>query len=477
MRSSRAVRFSLVAALALGAACSSDPKVIVTGQVLVYFDTDAPVPVRGDAAGQATPLFDRLRVDVFAPGSSSPCDGCSNDFELDAELFRQRSVSIGLAAPVGVSGYRVRARMFKAAFADRTGVPDSDSSIDVTFALPAAEDGVVTERTVALPTNDIGQPVGALTAPSDSVRGRPQASLVGTWPSARRIDCAAAPPPGAVCVPGGAYWMGNPNSPGFVLASSTGISAGTLDTREPRLIVVSPFFLHATEVTVEQFRAASQVPAPAAKWSGSSTGAGTGDWCTFTSAPGPHDKEPVTCLTIFEARAYCTAMGAELPTEAQFEYVAGALEGRLFPWGQDAPSCTEAVFGRAGWGALGSLIAPCRTATPPGGATPPGTGTRDRVTLPGGTILDLGGNVSEWMLDLWNRIDEPCWQRAGIYNDPTCSSLSEHDGHLVVVRGGNWGETFRALEATSRRARDPLSTNLDVGFRCAWPATAAAASR
>ena len=87
----------------------------------------------------------------------------------------------------------------------------------------------------------------------------------------------------------------------------------------------------------------------------------------------------------------------------------------------------------------------------------------------GGTILDLGGNVSEWTLDLWNRIDEPCWQRAGIYENPQCTSLSDEEGHLVAVRGGNWDEPFRALQATSRRARDPLSTNLDVGFRCAWP--------
>ena len=180
-------------ALAL-AACSSEPKVVVPAQVLVYFDTDAPIPIKGGAAGQTPPLFDRLRIDVFPPGSSSPCDGCSNDFELDTELFRQRQVSIGLAPPVGVSGYRVRARLFKAAFADPTGIPNADSSVEVTFALPPAQDGVVLERTVALATNDVGRPVGALSAPSEPLRGRPQKSLVGTWDGARRIDCGAAPP-------------------------------------------------------------------------------------------------------------------------------------------------------------------------------------------------------------------------------------------------------------------------------------------
>jgi formylglycine-generating enzyme required for sulfatase activity len=462
------MRWSLLPVLAI--ACSSERTVVVPGQVIVYFDTDAPVPVKGGVSGEAPPLFDRLRVDVFAPGASSPCDGCSNDFELDTELFRQRQVSIGLAPPAGASGYRVRARMFKAAFSDPSGIPNADSSIDVTFSLPVVEAGVVLERTVALATNDVGNPVGALTTPSEPLRGRPQTSLVGTWPGARRIDCGAPPPAGAVCVPGGAYWMGNPNSAGFVLASTTGPSAGTVDTREPRLVIVSPFYLATTEVTVEQFRA-SQAPRPPGIWTGTFAGTSPGDWCTFTASPGPNDKKPMNCITIFEARPYCTLLGGDLPTEAQFEYAAGALEGRRFPWGQDPPSCTEAIYGRAGWGVLSALISPCKSVSPPGGVTEPGTGTLDRITLPGGgTILDLGGNVSEWTLDLWNRIDEPCWQRAGIYEDPQCTSLSDQEGHLVAVRGGNWDEPFRALQATSRRARDPLSTNLDVGFRCAWPA-------
>lgn len=470
MRASWQVIPSLFVMLALGA-CGSDETVVVQGQVLVYFDTDAPVPVKGGGAATSPPLFDRLRIDVYPPNASSPCDGCSNDFELDTELFRQRKVSIGLAPPVGVSGYRVRARLFNAAFADRSGVPNADSSVDVTFSLPVVEAGVVLERTVALATNDVGQPVGALTTPAEPLRGKPQTSLVGTWNGAKRVPCAPPAPAGAVCVPGGAYWMGNPNTPGFVLASTSGVAEGTLDVRQPRLVIVSPFYLSATEVTVEQFRA-SAAPRPPGIWSGGNTGNDLGDFCTFTAAPGPNEKKPVNCITVFEARPYCTLLGGDLPTEAQFEYAAGALEGRRFPWGQDPPSCTEAIYGRAGWGVLASLIAPCKTPTAPGGVVDIGSGTLDRVTLPGGTIVDLGGNVAEWTLDLWNRIDEPCWQRAGIYEDPQCTSLSEQDGHLVAVRGGNWDEPFRAAQATSRRARDPLSTNLDVGFRCAWSAKA-----
>jgi formylglycine-generating enzyme required for sulfatase activity len=465
MRASRQV----VAIALVLAACSNDPTIVVPGQAIVYFDTDAPVPEKGGRIGSAPPLFDRLRVDVFAPGASSPCVGCSNDFELDADLFRQRQVSIGLAPPPGASGYRVRARMYNAAFSDPDGTPNADSSIEVIFSLPVVQTGTVVERTVALATNDVGNPVGALTTPTEPLRGKPATSLVGTWGSAQRVDCGAPPPADAVCIPGGAYWMGNPNTPGFVLASTTGTSAGTVDTRQPRLIVLKPFYLSTTEVTVEQFRASKATP-PVGRWSGSSTGDSPQDWCTFTPAAGPNEKLPVNCLSIFEARPYCTLLGGDLPTEAQFEYAAGALEGRRFPWGQDPPSCTEAVYGRAGWGVLSTLIAPCKTATAPGGATPSGTGTLDRVTLPGGaTIVDLGGNVSEWTLDLWNRIDEPCWSRVGIYEDPQCTSLSDQDGHLVAVRGGNWDEPFRALQATSRRARDPLATNLDVGFRCAWP--------
>ena len=77
------------------------------------------------------------------------------------------------------------------------------------------------------------------------------ATAPSTWPSAVRVPCAGSAAAGEVCVPGGAYWMGNAKLTG----EGTGDAADRL-----RLVVVPPFFLDATEVTVGRVRAAGATP-------------------------------------------------------------------------------------------------------------------------------------------------------------------------------------------------------------------------
>src|SRR5688572_29768293 len=115
-----------VVVLACVSAC--DEEVIVEpapGQVVLHFDTDAPVPAPSGIATveDAAPLFDRMRVEVFEPGRDQPCPTCINDFALDTTLFADRRASIGIAPKAGVSGYRVRARIYNAAFVTREGAP------------------------------------------------------------------------------------------------------------------------------------------------------------------------------------------------------------------------------------------------------------------------------------------------------------------------------------------------------------------
>jgi formylglycine-generating enzyme required for sulfatase activity len=455
MRAPRHLTFALLAA------CAGHNKTVVEGQVLLYFDTDAPLPTGpGQPPSLAAPLFDRLRVDVLPPGGNQPCAGCRSEFEIDASLFASRRASVGIAPPSGGPGYRARVRLFRRAFAAASGEPDAESTVDVTVALPVVVEGALTEVTVVLLTETVGRPTGSPDAPAEPAPGPPQSTRVGTWAGARRVSCQGNTPPGAVCVPGGAFWMGNPNLPGF---------APGREFRRPRLVVLSPYFLSASEVTVRQYRASGRVPK--GTWSGSSTGATSGDWCTFTTAPGAFEDFPLICETYPGAQGYCAGVGGNLPTEAQFEYAAGALRGDLFPWGQDEPSCAEAVYGRGGWGQLADVLAPCHPSEAPGGPLRPGQGTRDRVDLPGGSIVDLAGNASEWTRDLWNRIDEPCWTRAGVYRDPWCTTASPTDGLLVVYRGGNWVETPSVMGSSQRTKFDPNQESVDIGFRCAWPAT------
>jgi formylglycine-generating enzyme required for sulfatase activity len=459
MRASWLVTIPIAAAFA-SVACAPEPTRVTQGQVLLYFDTDAPLPAApGDDAVPATPLFNRLRIDIYPPGSTAPCDGCSSDFDVNAGTLAQKRASIGVAPPLSASGYRARIRLFKREFVSPAGEPNADSTVDVTVLLPVVEGNAVLERTVLLATDSVGSPVGSLDAPTDPMLGPPGASLVGTWPGAARLDCKGGPPAGAVCVPGGAYWMGNPNELGFEIGSYV---------PEPRLIVLAPFFMASTEVTVRAYRASGLTAA--GRWSGSSAGTAGQDWCTFTRAPGPFESMPLSCISQKDARAYCAAMGGDLPTEAELEYVMSGLVGDPFPWGRDAPECADAVFGRGGWGVLAPAIAPCKPSQPPGSPSPPGSGGRDRLDLPGGSIVDLAGNLAELARDLWNRIDEPCWARQGVYRDPVCTTKSPHDDLLVVYRGGDWSEPAAEMPSSRRHSLPPDFPQNAIGFRCVWPA-------
>lgn len=478
-----------LAALAL-VGCSDDLPPI--GQVRLAIDTDAPLPPPpGEVLGPAepAPLFDSLRVDVYPPGASEPCAGCSRTFGLDRSDVAAGRASFGLPVSSGVAGYRVRLRLFLAASSLSGEVPvppcagcPSTAIVEQVVALPVVGEEGIVDRRVVLRTDEVGQPRGTLDDPVETLEGPVEAldgaagSLVGTWPHAARVDCTEAAAPGEVCVPGGAYWMGNPHAVGL---------GGGNDADQRRLVVLAPFLLDATEVTVASYRALLDTLDPALRdaltpipWSSSTNGTQWRDFCTFTAAPGPLDDEPVVCVAWSQAQQYCQLRGADLPTEAQLEYVAGGLASRLFHWGSDEPSCDDAVIARYGYGIFGSgpfAGVGCVATVPPGGTEPVGTVVdpprRDRLELPGGTIFDLVGNATEWARDLYNRQSEPCWAAAGVYHEPLCETVSPADGLLYSFRLGSYAVGARQAVAAYRHGlRDiSLGHGIDLGFRCARP--------
>jgi formylglycine-generating enzyme required for sulfatase activity len=236
------------------------------------------------------------------------------------------------------------------------------------------------------------------------------------------------------------------------------------DALGPHLVILSPFYMDLTEMTVAGARAAGAKPQP---WSGSNSGDGVLDFCTFTAAPGPHEKFPANCLQWAEARRACKARGGDLPSEAQYEYAASGLAGRRYVWGEDTPECADAIWGRSGYGAF-QAIAPCMPSMPPGGPTDVGSGARDRLALPTGTIVDLAGNVSEWARDDWNRHDAKCWSQPGVYQDPLCRGSSP-DGLSHPVRGGEWLVTAGEIARTQRVGAILLLLTPETGFRCVRP--------
>ena len=160
-----------------------------------------------------------------------------------------------------------------------------------------------------------------------------------------------------------------------------------------------------------------------------------GAWQTLSG----RENFPITKLSWYGAKAYCQWAGRDLPTEAQWEYAAAGTGGRRFPWGAKPPDCNRAHFSGCGNSPVeaGSLLA---------GASPFG-------------ILDLSGNVAEWVNDRY---------AADYYQgSPAKNPLGPINGYYRVIRGGYWGSTYIALQSSHRDWAGADEHRSGVGFRCA----------
>lgn len=151
-----------------------------------------------------------------------------------------------------------------------------------------------------------------------------------------------------------------------------------------------------------------------------------------------HPNRPVVNVSWYEAAAYCRWAGVRLPTEAQWERAARGLSGRKYPWGDEAPNAARANYIAGGPGH------PTPVGLYPAGATKEG-------------ILDLTGNVWEWVADWYGEYRET----------PEKNPIGRADGKLRVLRGGSWGNGREDLRAADRYRNGPDFRDDNVGFRCA----------
>ena len=161
---------------------------------------------------------------------------------------------------------------------------------------------------------------------------------------------------------------------------------------------------------------------------------------TWTDTPADNEQLPMSCVSWYQAFAFCAWDGGRLPTEAEWEYAAaGGSNNQLYPWGSNTPAPTYAVY-------LSSKVEPV-------GSKPTGKG-------PYGSA-DLAGSMWEWVLDWYS----PTWYS----NQPDAGQMvaNVNDGTNRVVRGGSWVQGVDDLRAARRGdLGDPTGHSNEHGFRC-----------
>ncbi|MEM1033559.1 MAG: SUMF1/EgtB/PvdO family nonheme iron enzyme [Myxococcota bacterium] len=419
------------------------------GQVLLYVDTDAPLPAApGDPPREIPALFDRLRIDIIPEGEDTPCDGCTRIFSLDHDAVDAGEASVGIVPGAPGERARVRIRLYRSG-GTASAEPRPLSTIERFVRLPAVDDTGVVEASVFLPATEVGQVLGSLASPREPTAGRDAGGRTGRWPGPP-APCPPDLPPGRLCVPGGAFWMGDPR----LDLSSVDDTGGERE----RLVVLSTFIVDAAEVTVGAIRASGVARLQGGVSADPSEVLAD---CTYTAAPGGREALPVNCVTWFTANAHCEAVGGALPTEAQLEFLRSARGRSRFVWGEAAPECGDAVY---------AAKDQCAGVWPPEPA-PAGSAVRDRLALPGGEAVDLAANVAEWARDRWQRDEEPCWA-ASLAVNPVCDTPSAIDDDARSFRGSAWEENFdlNLPAATRRRLADEMfAVSSSLGFRCVYP--------
>ena len=154
------------------------------------------------------------------------------------------------------------------------------------------------------------------------------------------------------------------------------------------------------------------------------------------------DSHPINCVNWNDAHAYCSFLGLRLPTEAEWERAARGDTLTLYPWGDDAASCTTAALDT------------CINATQPVGSYPDGIS-------PFG-IGDMVGNVSEWVADYY----DPDYYSASAGEE---NPQGPDSGNERVVKGSAFTvpPDFPANRISKRNPSAPDAALRIYGIRCA----------
>jgi eukaryotic-like serine/threonine-protein kinase len=216
-------------------------------------------------------------------------------------------------------------------------------------------------------------------------------------------------PPGMALIKGGTFTMG------------TDDAKSPAEWRPSHSVAVQDFYLDLNEVTNEEyFRFVKQTNHPAPS-----------NW-TDGNVPKGDAKLPVYNVSWYDAKEYAAWANKRLPTESEWEYAARGKDNRIYPWGDEWFD----EFSNSGEDKR---------------EKPVGAGSFPRGASPFG-ILDMAGNVAEWVEDDFK-----------LYAGSSAKPLYGYK----VYRGGSYRFPKAQLVTYARWTEVPIEKLPYVGFRCA----------
>lgn len=219
-------------------------------------------------------------------------------------------------------------------------------------------------------------------------------------------------------------------------------------------VTLSAYWLDRTEVTVADYArcvaAARCNPLP------------LGDGARRFDRP----NYPASLVTWDEARDYCAFRGGRLPTEAEFERAARGLGRRTFPWG-NLYNSRVSNHGRFDWSDPVRMVGADPTDGRDGFVELAPVGSFPEGRTPDG-FLDLAGNVSEWVADLYTpHYEEGDVEDPSLPGSENTAKTATSNSGTRVLRGGSYETWALSLRGASRQEAPPNVRHPSIGFRCA----------
>jgi formylglycine-generating enzyme required for sulfatase activity len=212
----------------------------------------------------------------------------------------------------------------------------------------------------------------------------------------------------------------------FLMGSKDSDADADPDEKPQHTVYLDAFWIDRTEVSNDMYRRCVQA------------GGCTSPAHSRRYGPAEYGDHPALGISWNQAVAYCTWAGRRLPSEAEWEKAARGTDGRLYPWGEEAPDPSRLNFDH-----LIDDTSP--VGSHPAGASPYGA-------------LDMAGNVWEWVADGY---DENYYAESPDKNPRGGNSVNRR-----VLRGGSWNTQAHNVRVSNRFWGFPGRNDTD-GFRCA----------